>query len=107
MNQNLSGAQFKESRPVVSISSLHYTQHHIGNLVAQSYADYPSSKLPTVYSDEGALYVDDGHHRVEGAKRRGETSIRVRVIGDDGGLLAGVHNPETCPACGGTPKEMP
>lgn len=75
----------------------------IGNFIADRYSVYPSRQLPKVYHDEGKLFIDDGHHRVEGAKRSGQSSIRVLHLGDAGGLLAGIHSPETCPACGGTP----
>lgn len=68
----------------VPIDRMIATQHHVTAKGLRQYrltSPKHDIDLPIVYrTDDGRLYIADGHHRIVAAIKRGEQSIMARVI---------------------------
>jgi ParB-like nuclease domain len=72
----------KESVPIDRMIA---TQSHVTEMGLRQYRLPTTPKhaydLPIVYrTDDGRLYIADGHHRIVAALKRGERSIMARVV---------------------------
>ena len=70
-------------RTTVRLDQIVSTQYHLDDAKVDRIARQPASAIdtdPVVHAHQGRYYVSDGHHRVAGAIKRGDTKIKVRRV---------------------------